>query len=34
MLRQLNDLYNETAYRGMMSGGVLAGLGTSFDVKS
>jgi hypothetical protein len=31
-LRQLNDLYNETAYRGMMSGGVLAGLGTSFDV--
>lgn len=32
-LRQLNDLYNETAYRGMMSGGVLAGLGTSFDVK-
>jgi hypothetical protein len=32
MLRQLNDLYNETAYRGMMSGGALAGLGTSFDV--
>ena len=33
LLRQLNDLYNETAYRGMMSGGVLAGLGTSFDAK-
>lgn len=33
LLRQLNDLYNETAYRGMMSGGVLAGLGTSFDTK-
>ncbi len=33
LLRQLNDLYNETAYRGMMSGGVLAGLGTSFDGK-
>lgn len=33
VLRQLNDLYNETAYRGMMSGGVLAGLGTSFDAK-
>jgi len=32
-LRQLNDLYNETAYRGMMSGGVLAGLGKSFDAK-
>lgn len=32
-LRQLNDLYNETAYRGMMSGGVLAGLGTSFDAQ-
>lgn len=31
MLRQLNDLYNETAYRGMMSGGVLKGLGTQFD---
>lgn len=31
LLRQLNDLYNETAYRGMMSGGVLAGLGTKFD---
>lgn len=33
LLRQLNDLYNETAYRGMMSGGVLAGLGTNFDAK-
>ena len=33
LLRQLNDLYNETAYRGMMSGGSLAGLGTSFDAK-
>lgn len=33
LLRQLNDLYNETAYRGMMSGGLLAGLGTSFDAK-
>ena len=33
LLRQLNDLYNETAYRGMMSGGTLAGLGTSFDAK-
>lgn len=33
LLRQLNDLYNETAYRGMMSGGALAGLGTSFDAK-
>lgn len=33
LLRQLNDLYNETAYRGMMSGGMLAGLGTSFDAK-
>jgi hypothetical protein len=33
LLRQLNDLYNETAYRGMMSGGVLAGLGTSFDAE-
>jgi hypothetical protein len=33
LLRQLNDLYNETSYRGMMSGGVLSGLGTSFDVK-
>ena len=33
LLRQLNDLYNETAYRGMMSGGVLSGLGTSFDAK-
>lgn len=32
VLRQLNDLYNETAYRGMMSGGTLAGLGTSFDI--
>lgn len=32
-LRQLNDLYNEAAYRGMMSGGVLASLGTAFDVK-
>lgn len=32
VLRQLNDLYNETAYRGMMSGGKLAGLGTSFDI--
>lgn len=32
MLRQLNDLYNETAYRGMMSGGLLKGLGTSFDM--
>lgn len=32
MLRQLNDLYNETAYRGMMSGGFLKGLGTQFDV--
>jgi len=31
LLRQLNDLYNETAYRGMMSGGVLKGLGTQFD---
>ncbi|MGV3659544.1 MAG: hypothetical protein ACO1TE_05150 [Prosthecobacter sp.] len=31
VLRQLNDLYNETAYRGMMSGGALAALGTSFD---
>lgn len=31
MLRQLNDLYNETAYRGMMSGGMLKGLGTQFD---
>jgi hypothetical protein len=31
MLRQLNDLYNETAYRGMMSGGILKGLGTQFD---
>jgi hypothetical protein len=31
MLRQLNDLYNEMAYRGMMSGGVLKGLGTQFD---
>ncbi len=33
LLRQLNDLYNETAYRGMMSGGALAALGTSFDAK-
>lgn len=33
MLRQLNDLYNETAYRGMMSGGVLKGLGTQFDAR-
>ena len=33
LLQQLNDLYNETAYRGMMSGGMLAGLGTSFDAK-
>ncbi len=32
VLRQLNDLYNETAYRGIMSGGALAGLGTSFDI--
>lgn len=32
VLRQLNDLYNETAYRGLMSGGALAGLGTSFDM--
>lgn len=32
VLRQLNDLYNETAYRGMMSGGALAALGTSFDI--
>lgn len=32
VLRQLNDLYNETAYRGLMSGGALAGLGTSFDI--
>lgn len=31
MLRQLNDFYNETAYRGMMSGGVLKGLGPQFD---
>lgn len=33
LLRQLNDLYNETAYRGMMSGGILAGLGSSFDAQ-
>jgi len=33
LLRQLNDLYNETSYRGMMSGGVLSGLGTSFDAQ-
>lgn len=32
VLRQLNDLYNETAYRGLMSGGALAGLGTRFDI--
>lgn len=32
VLRQLNDLYNETAYRGMMSGGTLAALGNSFDI--
>jgi len=32
MLRWLNDLYNETAYRGMMSGGVLKRLGTRFDM--
>jgi hypothetical protein len=27
MLRQLNDFYNETAYRGMMSGGFFEGIG-------
>lgn len=32
VLRQLNDLYNETAYRGLMSGGPLAGLGQRFDL--
>ncbi len=32
VLRQLNDLYNETAYRGMMGGGALAALGTRFDI--
>ncbi len=32
VLRQLTDLYNETAYRGMMSGGAPARLGTGFDI--
>lgn len=32
VLRQLNDFYNETAYRGLMSGGELASLGTSFNL--
>lgn len=32
VLRQLTDLYNETSYRGMMSGGAPATLGTRFDI--
>lgn len=32
VLRQLTDLYNETSYRGMMSGGATASLGLSFDI--